>query len=77
MDGAMDGETDMDAETDVGISKSDYEVGSIGQSHNPGESMLFLPSDTVFWLPYDLSAYILYTCTWFQSINVAFPSPCV
>jgi len=36
MDGATDGETDMDAETDVGISKSDYEVGNIRQSHNPG-----------------------------------------
>ena len=36
MDGATDGEMDMDAETDVGISKSDYEVGNIRQSHNPG-----------------------------------------
>ena len=56
--GATDGETDMDAETDGGISESDYEVGSIGQSHNPGESTLFLPGDTVFWLPYALSTYI-------------------
>ena len=40
--GATDGETDIDAETDGGISESDYEVGSIGQSHhNPGESTLF------------------------------------
>ncbi|KAI0285313.1 hypothetical protein BGY98DRAFT_1092930 [Russula aff. rugulosa BPL654] len=53
--GATDGETDMDAETDGGISESDYEVGSIGQSHNPGESTLFLPGDTVFWLPYALT----------------------
>ena len=59
MDGATDGETDMDTETDVGISESDYEVGSIGQSHNPGESKLFLPGNTVFWFPYALSAYIL------------------
>ncbi len=56
--GATDGETDLDAETDGGISESDYEVGSIGQSHhNPGESTLFLPGDTVFWLPYALSTY--------------------
>ena len=55
--GATDGETDIDAETDGGISESDYEVGSIGQSHNPGESTLFLPGDTVFWLPYALSMY--------------------
>ena len=52
---ATDGETDMDAETDGGVSESDYEVGSVGQSHNPGESTLFLPGDTVFWLPYALS----------------------
>jgi EEF1A N-terminal glycine/lysine methyltransferase len=56
--GATDGETDMDAETDGGISESDYEVGSIGPSHhNPGESTLFLPGDAVFWLPYALSTY--------------------
>jgi len=53
--GATDSETDMDAETDGGVSESDYEVGSVGQSHNPGESTLFLPGDTVFWLPYALS----------------------
>ncbi|KAI0003680.1 hypothetical protein BJV74DRAFT_881520 [Russula compacta] len=53
--GATDGETDMDAETDGGVSESDYEVGSIGPSHNPGESTLFLPGDTVFWLPYALT----------------------
>jgi len=75
--GATDGETDMDAETDGGISESDYEVGSIGPSHNPGESTLFLPGDTVFWLPYALSAYILYTYAWLRSINATFPSPCV
>jgi hypothetical protein len=67
-----------DAETDGGISESNYEVGSIGQSHhNPGESTLFLPGDTVFWLPYALGAYILYTCVWLRSINVTFLSPCV
>ncbi|KAI9460585.1 DENN domain-containing protein [Lactarius psammicola] len=49
-----DGETDMDGETDGGVSESDYEVGS-RQSHNPGESTLFLPGDAVFWLPYALT----------------------
>jgi len=48
-----------DAETDSGISESDYKVGSIRPSHNPGESMLFLPGNTVFWLLYALSTYIL------------------
>ena len=72
---ATDGKTDINAETDSGISKSDYEVGSIGQSHhNPGRSMLFLPSDTLFWLLYALSVYILYTCIWVQFINVTFLS---
>ena len=75
--GATDGETDMGAETDGGISESDYKVGSIGPSHNPGKSTLFLPSDTVFWLPYALSAYILYSYSWLRSINAPFPSPCV
>jgi len=37
----MDGETDMDGKTDGGISRSNYKVGSIGPSHNPGKSMLF------------------------------------
>jgi nicotinamide N-methyltransferase len=73
--GATDGETDMDAETD-GVSESDYEVGSIGQSHhNPGESTLFLPGDTVFWLPYALSMYaaFLMVC----SVDVIFTSPSI
>ncbi|RDB28884.1 hypothetical protein Hypma_015524 [Hypsizygus marmoreus] len=50
-----------DAETDGGeteaegaMSESDFEVAStIG--HGPGESTLFLPGDTVFWLPYALT----------------------
>jgi len=74
---AIDGETDMDAEMDGGISESDYKVGSIGPSHNPGKSTLFLPGDTMFWLLYALSTYILYTYVWLRSINVTFPSPCV
>ena len=73
--GATDGETDIEAETDGGISESDYEVGSIGQSHNPGESTLFLPGDTVFWLPYALSTYHHFLP--FPSIDVTFPSPCI
>ena len=71
--GAMDGEMDMDAETDGGISESDYKVGSIRPSHNPGESTLFLPGDTMFWLPYALSAYIPHVYVWLQSVNVTFP----
>lgn len=47
-----DGETDADH--DGAVSESDFEVAStIG--HGPGESTLFLPGDTVFWLPYALS----------------------
>jgi nicotinamide N-methyltransferase len=53
-----DGETDLDGETDGGVSESDYEVGS-RQSHNPGESTLFLPGDAVFWLPYALSKFLI------------------
>jgi nicotinamide N-methyltransferase len=51
----VDGETDGgETEPDGGISESDFEVAStIG--HGPGESTLFLPGDTVFWLPYALS----------------------
>jgi nicotinamide N-methyltransferase len=55
-----DGETDMDGETDGGVSESDYEVGS-RHSHNPGESTLFLPGDAVFWLPYALSVFLSYS----------------
>lgn len=50
--GATDAETD--AETDGGVSESDYEVTSMA-GHTPGESTLFLPADSVFWLPYALS----------------------
>ncbi|KAI0756974.1 AEX-3 domain-containing protein [Daedaleopsis nitida] len=52
-----DGETDLDPETDGeggAISESDYEVAST-VGHTPGESTLFLPGDTVFWLPYALT----------------------
>ncbi|KAF9453813.1 hypothetical protein P691DRAFT_755175 [Macrolepiota fuliginosa MF-IS2] len=49
-----DAETDAETEADGGISESDFEVAStIG--HGPGESTLFLPGDTVFWLPYALT----------------------
>ncbi|KAF8846388.1 hypothetical protein BDN67DRAFT_891274 [Paxillus ammoniavirescens] len=52
-----DGETDGEgAETDAGaISESDFDVASTVGGHGPGESTLFLPGDTVFWLPYALS----------------------
>lgn len=51
----------VDAETDGGetegegaMSESDFEIAST-VGHGPGESTLFLPGDTVFWLPYALS----------------------
>lgn len=58
---ATDAETDNDGETDADIdagavSESDFEVAST-VGHGPGESTLFLPGDTVFWLPYALSTY--------------------
>jgi len=51
-----DGETDGEgADTDAGaISESDFDVASTVGGHGPGESTLFLPGDTVFWLPYAL-----------------------
>lgn len=49
-----DVETDPETEGDGGISESDFEVAST-VGHGPGESTLFLPGDTVFWLPYALS----------------------
>ncbi|KAG6336570.1 hypothetical protein ID866_2508 [Astraeus odoratus] len=52
-----EGETDGEgAETDAGaISESDFDVASTVNGHGPGESTLFLPGDTVFWLPYALA----------------------
>ncbi|KAH7911212.1 AEX-3 domain-containing protein, partial [Hygrophoropsis aurantiaca] len=51
-----DGETDAEGETDAGaISESDFDVASTIGGHGPGESTLFLPGDTVFWLPYALT----------------------
>ncbi|KAL6309956.1 AEX-3 domain-containing protein [Sparassis latifolia] len=52
-----DAETDGDGETDGeggAVSESDFEVAST-VGHTPGESTLFLPGDTVFWLPYALT----------------------
>ncbi|KAG5639246.1 hypothetical protein H0H81_005320 [Sphagnurus paluster] len=51
----VDAETDGgDTEAEGAMSESDFEVAStIG--HGPGESTLFLPGDTVFWLPYALT----------------------
>ena len=48
------GETDADG--DGAVSESDFEVAST-VGHGPGESTLFLPGDTVFWLPYALSKF--------------------
>ncbi|EAU93109.1 DENN domain-containing protein [Coprinopsis cinerea okayama7 len=49
-----DAETDTETEGEGAISESDFEVAStIG--HGPGESTLFLPGGTVFWLPYALT----------------------
>jgi nicotinamide N-methyltransferase len=65
-----------DAETDGGeteaegaMSESDFEVAStIG--HGPGESTLFLPGDTVFWLPYALSeSFITQCCPVYSNIQ--------
>ena len=49
---------ETDGETDGGVSESDFEVAST-VGHGPGESTLFLPGDTVFWLPYALSKLLL------------------
>ncbi|KAJ4486134.1 DENN domain-containing protein [Lentinula aciculospora] len=49
-----DAETDAETEAEGGISESEYEVAST-VGHGPGESTLFLPGDTVFWLPYALT----------------------
>ena len=49
-------ETDGETEGEGAVSESDFDVAStIG--HGPGESTLFLPGDTVFWLPYALSGF--------------------
>ncbi|KAF7969036.1 hypothetical protein HWV62_28425, partial [Athelia sp. TMB] len=48
-------ETDGDTEVDGALSESDFEVASTTGGHGPGESTLFLPGDTVFWLPYALT----------------------
>lgn len=57
-----------DAETDGGetegegaMSESDFEIAST-VGHGPGESTLFLPGDTVFWLPYALSKLLSFFC---------------
>lgn len=51
-----DAETDPETDPDGQISESDYDVAST--VHNPGESTLFLPVDSVFWLPYALSTFL-------------------
>ncbi|PCH33648.1 hypothetical protein WOLCODRAFT_112226 [Wolfiporia cocos MD-104 SS10] len=52
-----DVDTDVDGETDGeggAVSESDFDGASV-VGHTPGESTLFLPGDTVFWLPYALT----------------------
>lgn len=51
-----DAETDGETEPDGALSESDFEIAST-VGHGPGESTLFLPGDTVFWLPYALSQW--------------------
>ena len=77
-----DAETDGETEADGAISESDFEIAST-VGHGPGESTLFLPGDTVFWLPYALSKshflkfqYLVeHSSTFFQSPCI--PSPCL
>jgi EEF1A N-terminal glycine/lysine methyltransferase len=52
-----EGETDGE-----GISDSEYDAVSVNR---PGGSTLFLPGDTVFWLPYALSE-----CSFLQAISI-------
>lgn len=51
-----DAETDGETEAEGAMSESDFEIASTF-GHGPGESTLFLPGDTVFWLPYALSKF--------------------
>jgi EEF1A N-terminal glycine/lysine methyltransferase len=61
----MDG-GETDADLDGAVSESDFEVASTVGGHGPGESTLFLPGDTVFWLPYALSK--LFRCLHYDNI---------
>ncbi|KAF9526486.1 AEX-3 domain-containing protein [Crepidotus variabilis] len=49
-----DAETDGETDAEGAVSESDFEIAST-VGHTPGESTLFLPGDTVFWLPYALT----------------------
>ncbi|KAK0208211.1 DENN domain-containing protein [Desarmillaria ectypa] len=49
-----DADTDGETEGEGAMSESDFEAAST-VGHGPGESTLFLPGDTVFWLPYALT----------------------
>jgi EEF1A N-terminal glycine/lysine methyltransferase len=55
-----DVETDGETEGEGAMTESDYEMASTLGGHGPGESTLFLPGDTVFWLPYALSKWFFY-----------------
>jgi len=63
-----DTETDGgETEPDGGVSESEFEATST-VGHGPGESTLFLPGDTVFWLPYALSTLPFFLALLFTDI---------
>lgn len=64
-----DVETDAETEGEGAVSESDYEVASTVGGHGPGESTLFLPGDTVFWLPYALSTCLTLPPPFFVSAD--------
>ncbi len=79
---STDAETDADSDGEGeggGVSESEYEAAS-NMGHEPGESTLFLPGDSVFWLPYALSEYRVpfsnsfdQTCSSYHSPRVSLP----
>jgi nicotinamide N-methyltransferase len=71
----VDAETDGETEAEGAISESDFELSTVG--HGPGESTLFLPGDTVFWLPYALSKLHIYIKILLSFIHSFFYSPCI
>lgn len=73
-----DAETDGETEAEGALSESDFELSTVG--HGPGESTLFLPGDTVFWLPYALSKlhiHILENYTYPLFYSPCIPPPCL
>lgn len=65
---AIEMDTEGDSDVDGGaISESDV---TSAMGHNPGESTLFLPGDTVFWLPYALSMHFNIVLDYFHSCQL-------